>query len=180
LVREEVTEIPDGPCVTANGPLTSDPLVQSIAALTGEEYLYFYDALAPIVAADSIDTSVAFCASRPGKGDADYINCSCPMTEAEYGRFVDALLTVERIPLGDSEREGTGSEESEHFSEGCLAVEVMAARGRDTLAFGPLRPAGLIDPRAGKRPYAVVQLRQNNLAGTLYNIVGFQTNLRCC
>jgi methylenetetrahydrofolate--tRNA-(uracil-5-)-methyltransferase len=176
LVREEVTEIPDGPCVIATGPLTSDPLAMRIAALTGEEYLYFYDALAPIVDADSIDTAVAFRASRYGKGDADYVNC--PMTEAEYGRFVDALLTAERIPLRDFEREEDGSGEPERFFEGCLAVEVMAARGRDTLAFGPLRPVGLVDPRTGKRPYAVVQLRQDNLAGTLYNIVGFQTNLR--
>jgi methylenetetrahydrofolate--tRNA-(uracil-5-)-methyltransferase len=125
---------------------------------------------APIVSADSIDTSVAFRASRYGKGDADYINC--PMTEEEYVRFVEALVGAERIPLRDFEREDA------RFFEGCLPVEVLAARGRDALAFGPLRPVGLADPRTGLRPYAVVQLRQDNLAGTLYNLVGFQTNLR--
>ena len=170
LVREEVTAIPESPAVIATGPLTSDTLAESIAALTGQEHLYFYDALAPIVAADSIDVAAAFRASRYGRGDADYINC--PMTEEEYERFVEALVAAERIPLHEFEQEDA------RFFEGCLAVEVMAARGRDTLAFGPLRPVGLTDPRTGKRPYAVVQLRQDNLAGTLYNLVGFQTNLR--
>jgi len=170
ITRKEVTAIPSGPAIIATGPLTSDPLAEAIGALTGQEYLYFYDALAPIVSADSIDTSVAFRASRYGKGEADYINC--PLTEAEYVRFVAALVAAERIPLHGFEQE------PDRFFEGCLAVEVMAARGRDTLAFGPLRPVGLTDPRTGKRPYAVVQLRQDNLAGTLYNIVGFQTNLR--
>jgi methylenetetrahydrofolate--tRNA-(uracil-5-)-methyltransferase len=170
VVREEVTAIPDGPAVVATGPLTSAALAEAIAELTGQEQLYFYDALAPIVSAESIDMSVAFRASRYGKGDADYINC--PMTEGEYGRFVDALLAAEHIPLRDFERENA------QFFEGCLAVEVLAARGREALAFGPLRPVGLIDPRTGERPYAVVQLRQDNLAGTLYNLVGFQTNLR--
>jgi len=163
LVREEVTAIPAG-------PLTSDPLAEAIADLTGQEHLYFYDALAPIVSAESIDMSIAFRASRYGRGDADYVNC--PMTEVEYARFVDALLVAERIPLRDFEQENA------QFFEGCLAVEVLAARGRDALAFGPLRPVGLTDPRTGRRPYAVVQLRQDNLAGTLYNLVGFQTNLR--
>jgi methylenetetrahydrofolate--tRNA-(uracil-5-)-methyltransferase len=170
VVLEEVTAIPGGPTVIATGPLTSDALAEDIAALAGQEHLYFYDALAPIVAADSIDMSVAFRASRYGRGDADYVNC--PMTEEEYNRFVDALTAAERIPLRDFEQE------PDRFFEGCLAVEVMAARGRETLAYGPLRPVGLTDPRTGKRPYAVVQLRQDNLAGTLYNIVGFQTNLR--
>ncbi len=170
LLREEVTTIPDGPAVIATGPLTSDALAAQIAALTGEDYLYFYDALAPIVSAESIDMSIAFRASRYGKGDADYINC--PMTEEAYYRFVDALTAAERIPLRDFEGE------PDRFFEGCLAVEVMAERGRDTLAYGPLRPVGLTDPRTGRRPYAVVQLRQDNLAGTLYNVVGFQTNLR--
>ncbi len=170
LVREEVTAIPEGPAVIATGPLTSDALAGAIAALTGQEHLYFYDALAPIVAVDSVDMSVAFRASRYGRGDADYINC--PMTEEEYGRFVEALATAERIPLHGFEREDA------RFFEGCLPVEVLAARGRDALAFGPLRPVGLTDPRTGERPYAVVQLRQDNLAGTLYNLVGFQTNLR--
>jgi methylenetetrahydrofolate--tRNA-(uracil-5-)-methyltransferase len=176
LVREEVTAIPEGPTVIATGPLTSNALTRSIAELTGREYLYFYDALAPIVSADSIDLSVAFRASRYGRGDADYVNC--PMAREEYERFVEALLAAERIPLRDFEREGAGSGKPDRFFEGCLAVEVMAERGRDTLAFGPLRPVGLTDPRTGERPYAVVQLRQDNLAGTLYNIVGFQTNLR--
>ncbi len=170
VVREEVTAIPDEPTVIATGPLTSEPLARAIAELTGEEYLYFYDAMAPIVAADSIDMSIAFRASRYGKGGADYINC--PMTEEEYSRFVEALVTAERIPLREFEREDP------RFFEGCLPIEVLAARGRDALAYGPLRPVGLVDPRTGRRPYAVVQLRQDNLAGTLYNMVGFQTNLR--
>lgn len=170
LVRQEITVIPEGPAVIATGPLTSDPLAEAIADLTGQEHLYFYDALAPIVSADSIDMSVAFRASRYGKGDADYINC--PMTEEAYDRFVQALVAAKRIPLRDFEREDA------RFFEGCLPVEVLAARGREALAFGPLRPVGLTDPRTGQRPYAVVQLRQDNLAGTLYNIVGFQTNLR--
>jgi methylenetetrahydrofolate--tRNA-(uracil-5-)-methyltransferase len=170
LVRQEVTAIPQGPVVVATGPLTSAALAEQIAALAGQEHLYFYDALAPIVSADSVDLSVAFRASRYGRGEADYINC--PMTEEEYARFVGALVTAERIPLRGFEREDA------HFFEGCLPVEVLAARGRDALAFGPLRPVGLTDPRTGERPYAVVQLRQDNLAGTLYNVVGFQTNLR--
>jgi len=170
VVRDEVTALPDGPTVIATGPLTSDALATTLAALTGQEHLYFYDALAPIVAADSVDMSVAFRASRYGRGDADYINC--PMTEEEYARFVESLVAAERIPLHGFEQDDA------RFFEGCLAVEVMATRGRDTLAVGPLRPVGLTDPRTGKRPYAVVQLRQDNLAGTLYNIVGFQTNLR--
>jgi len=176
LVRQEATAIPEGPSVIATGPLTSDALADAIAALTGQEHLYFYDALAPIVSADSIDMSVAFRASRYGKGDADYVNC--PMSEEEYKRFVEALLGAERIPLRDFERGSAGPKEPDRFFEGCLAVEVMAERGPDTLAFGPLRPVGLTDPRTNERPYAVVQLRQDNLAGTLYNMVGFQTNLR--
>jgi len=170
VVREEVTKIPEEIAVIATGPLTSNAFAEAIQALIGQEYLYFYDALAPIVAADSIDESVAFRASRYGRGNADYINC--PMTAEEYDCFVAALVTAERIPLRDFEREGA------RFFEGCLPVEVMAARGHDTLAFGPLRPVGLTDPRTGKRPYAAVQLRRDNLAGTLYNLVGFQTNLR--
>jgi methylenetetrahydrofolate--tRNA-(uracil-5-)-methyltransferase len=170
LVREEVTAIPQGPAIISTGPLTSDPLAKALAQLTGQEHLYFYDALAPIISAESVDMSIAFRASRYDKGDADYINC--PMTEEEYNRFVDALLAAELIPLHDFEREDA------RFFEGCLAVEVLAARGRQALAFGPLRPVGLTDPRTGRRPYAVVQLRQDNLAGTLYNLVGFQTNLR--
>ncbi len=173
VVRREVTTLPEGPVVVATGPLTSDALAADIARLTGEEYLYFYDAMAPIVTAESIDMRVAFRASRYGYGtdDAgDYLNC--PMNRAEYERFVDALLAAEMIPLRDFEREDP------RFFEGCLPIEVLARRGREALAFGPLRPVGLVDPRTGRRPYAVVQLRQDNLAATLYNLVGFQTNLR--
>jgi methylenetetrahydrofolate--tRNA-(uracil-5-)-methyltransferase len=170
LVREEVTRIPECPAVIATGPLTSDPLAKAIEELTGEGYLYFYDALAPIVAEASVDSSVAFRASRYGKGDADYINC--PLDEAEYTHFVEALVGADRIPLRGFEKE------EPEFFEGCLPVEVLAARGHDALAYGPMRPVGLTDPRSGSRPHAVVQLRQDNLAGTLYNMVGFQTNLR--
>ncbi len=173
--REEMTRVPDAPVIISSGPLTSDALAADIARLGGHEYLYFYDAISPIVAADSIDMSIAFRASRYGKATGevdrgDYINC--PMTREEYEAFVDALLSAERIHLRQFEQEDP------RFFEGCLPVEVMASRGRDTLAFGPLRPVGLRDPRTGKRPYAVVQLRQDNLAGTLYNLVGFQTNLK--
>ncbi len=173
LIRREVTAVPDGPTIVATGPLTSEALSASIARLTGEESLYFYDAMAPIVAVETIDRAIAFRASRYGRGadeSGDYLNC--PMSGAEYERFVDALLTAETIPLRDFECEDS------HFFEGCLPVEVLAARGRDALAYGPLRPVGLIDPRTGRRPHAVVQLRQDNLAATLFNLVGFQTNLR--
>jgi len=171
LRRQEVEAIPEeGIAVVATGPLTSERLSESIAALTGEDELYFYDAMAPIVSLDSIDTSRVYRASRYGKGDADYLNC--PMTEAEYDAFVEALLGAERIPLRSFERE------DKRFFEACLPVEVIAERGHDALAYGPLRPVGLVDPRTGTRPHAVVQLRQDNLAATLYNMVGFQTNLR--
>ena len=173
LRREEATRIPDGPTIIATGPLTSEALAEEIAALVGADYLYFYDALAPIVRAESIDMTIAFRASRYGRGEdegGDYINC--PMTEEEYRVFVEALLSAERIPLRNFEREDPA------FFEGCLPIEVLAARGMDALAFGPLRPVGLVDPRTGKRPYAVVQLRQDDIAATLYNLVGFQTNLR--
>jgi len=173
VCREEATSIPDEPTIIASGPLTSSRLADEIAALIGEDYLYFYDALAPIVRADTINMDICFRASRYGRGEedeGDYINC--PMTEEEYRRFVDALLSAERIELRQFEREDP------NFFEGCLPIEVLAARGPDALAFGPLRPVGLIDPRTGRRPYAVVQLRQDNVAGTLYNLVGFQTNLR--
>ena len=173
VVREEVTVIPDGPTIIATGPLTAPSLAAEIAALVGEEHLYFYDAIAPMVDAETINMDVAFRASRYGRGEdegGDYINC--PMTREEYERFVDALLTAERIDLRDFERDDP------QFFEGCLPIEQLAARGREALAFGPMRPVGLRDPRTGRRPYAVVQLRQDNLAGTLYNIVGFQTNLR--
>lgn len=173
LRREEATHVPDGPAIIATGPLTSEALAEEIAALVGADYLYFYDALAPIVRAESIDMTIAFRASRYERGEderGDYINC--PMSEGEYRTFVEALLSAERIPLRDFEQEDPT------FFEGCLPIEVLAARGPDALAFGPLRPVGLVDPRTGKRPYAVVQLRQDDIAATLYNMVGFQTNLR--
>nr|MBC7243720.1 FADH(2)-oxidizing methylenetetrahydrofolate--tRNA-(uracil(54)-C(5))-methyltransferase TrmFO [Chloroflexota bacterium] len=169
--RTEVQEIPkEGIVVIATGPLTSQLLAEDIARLTGQEHLYFYDAMAPIVTLESIDMSRAFRASRYGRGQDDYINC--PMTREEYEHFVDELLKAETIPLREFERE------DQHFFEACLPVEVIARRGRNALAFGPLKPVGLIDPRTGRQPYAVVQLRQDNLAGTLYNLVGFQTNLK--
>ena len=170
LRREEVTGLPqEGVTILATGPLTSPSLARQIAQLAGEEQLYFYDAMAPIVSLESIDCSRVFRASRYGRGEADYINC--PMTREEYDRFVEALVSAQTIPLRDFERE------DKRFFEACLPVEVLAARGHDALAYGPLKPMGLLDPRTGERPYAVVQLRQDNLAGTLYNLVGFQTNL---
>ena len=180
VVRREVTEIPVGLTVIASGPLTSPALSQALEALAGGEHLYFYDALAPIVEADSINFQVAFRGSRYGRGEreeGDYINC--PLNEEEYDAFVDALLRAERIPLRSFEQEvEKGVRAGMHrFFEGCLPVEIIAQRGRLALAYGPMRPVGLIDPRTGKRPFAAVQLRQDNLAGTLYNMVGFQTNL---
>ncbi len=181
LVREEVKAIPATPVIVASGPLTSESLSKSIAALSGEGQLFFFDAVAPIVAADSIDLSIAFRASRYGTGDqdeGDYINC--PFTKDEYLAFVEALLHAERIELRSFEeaiRSGVKARFAQFF-EGCLPVEIIAERGRDSLAFGPMRPVGLSDPRTGRRPWAVVQLRQDNLAGSLYNLVGFQTNLK--
>ncbi len=173
LVHEEVTAIPDGPTVIASGPLTSSALAQDIGRLSGQEHLYFYDAVSPIVQAETIDMSIAFRQSRYDRGEqeeGDYINC--PMTREEYETFHEALLAAETITLKQFEREDP------HFFEGCMPVEVLAARGREALAFGPMRPVGLLDQRHGRRPYAVVQLRQDNLIGTLYNLVGFQTNLK--
>jgi methylenetetrahydrofolate--tRNA-(uracil-5-)-methyltransferase len=173
LIREEVTHVPDGPAVIASGPLTSPLLAESLGTLVGRSYLYFYDALSPIVSRESINMEVAFTASRYGRGDevaGDYINC--PMSRDEYTTFVEALLAAERIELKDFEKNDP------FFFEGCLPVEVIASRGHDALAFGPMRPVGLTDPRTGRRPYAVVQLRQDDAAATLYNLVGFQTNLR--
>jgi len=168
--RQEAQEIPSPrPVVIATGPLTSQALSASIAKLTGEEYLYFYDAMAPIVTFDSIDPSKVFRASRYTKDDRDYINS--PLSREEYYHFVEELKAAKTIPLREFERDA-------RFFEGCLPLEVLAQRGRDALAYGPLRPTGLVDPRTGRRPYAVVQLRQDDLAGTLYNMVGFQTNLR--
>lgn len=173
LRREEMIAIPENlPVVVATGPLTSMRLAEKIAALTGSEHLYFYDAMAPIVSAESVDLSVAFRASRyASEGDeGDYLNC--PMTEEEYLRFVHELIHAETIALRQFEQE------DRRFFEACLPVEVLGRRGRQSLAFGPLRPVGLTDPRTGRRPYAVVQLRQDNQAATLYNLVGFQTNLK--
>ncbi|MDO9131304.1 MAG: methylenetetrahydrofolate--tRNA-(uracil(54)-C(5))-methyltransferase (FADH(2)-oxidizing) TrmFO [Anaerolineales bacterium] len=178
--RQEVTDIPRAPAIIASGPLTSENLSKAVAELTGEEHLHFYDAIAPILTLESINLEVAFRASRYGKGEqdtGDYINC--PFTQAEYESFVEALISAERIQLRDFEREvEAGVKAGAHrFFEGCLPVEILARRGHAALAFGPMRPVGLTDPHQAKRPYAVVQLRQDNLAGSLYNLVGFQTNL---
>jgi methylenetetrahydrofolate--tRNA-(uracil-5-)-methyltransferase len=183
VVREEVREIPDGPVIIASGPLTSKSLSEAIQQLTGNEHLYFFDAIAPIVTLDSVNMAVAFRGSRYGrsvKEDGDYINC--PLNQDEYEAFVTALAGAERIELKEFDRlheSGEGVKAGGHkYFEGCLPVEVLACRDRRALAYGPLRPVGLLDPRSGKRPFAVVQLRQDNLAGTLYNLVGFQTNLK--
>ncbi len=169
----EITTIPDEPTIIASGPLTSTALAEDIGRLTGEEYLYFYDALSPLVDAETINMDIAYRANRWDKGDnpeGDYINC--PMDEAQYLAFVRALVEAERIELRDFEQEDP------NFFEGCLPIEQLAARGEKSLAFGPMRPVGLINPHNDIRPHAVVQLRQDNLAGTLYNLVGFQTNIK--
>ena len=179
IVREEVKEIPQSLCIIASGPLTSPALSQSIAALSSEEHLFFFDAIAPVIHADSINMEVAFRASRYGTGEqdeGDYINC--PLTREEYYEFVEALLNAERIALRSFEDAIKSGVKAGQFFEGCLPIEIIAERGLDSLAFGPMRPVGLRDARTGKRPYAVVQLRQDNLAGSLYNLVGFQTNLK--
>lgn len=171
VIEKQVTSLEfDGPVVVATGPLTSDNLAQVILKLTGSEHLSFYDAAAPIVTAESVDMSIAFAASRYGRGDDDYLNC--PMNKEEYEAFLGALVQAESVPLK--------SFEQEHFKvyEGCMPIEVMAKRGSDTIRFGPLKPVGLTDPRTGHRPWAVVQLRKENAEGSLYNIVGFQTNLK--
>ncbi|MFS8741499.1 FADH(2)-oxidizing methylenetetrahydrofolate--tRNA-(uracil(54)-C(5))-methyltransferase TrmFO [Synechococcus sp. WC10meta] len=170
LRREEVTEIPEGIAVLCTGPLTSEPLAKALQAFTGLEYLSFFDASSPIVTGDSLNRAVVFQASRYDRGEAAYLNC--PMTEAEYERFWQALVEAEQVPLKDFEKE------ERKFFEGCLPIEEMARRGKDTLRFGPLKPVGLVDPRTGSRPYAVVQLRQEDRAGKLWNLVGFQTNLK--
>lgn len=186
LIRKEVTEIPPAPVVVASGPLTSEGLSKSIAGLSGDEHLFFFDAISPIVRAESVDMSVAFRASRYGKNsgssgsasedDGDYINC--PFTKEEYYDFLNALRAAERIELRSFEDAIKTGVKAGQFFEGCLPVEVIAERGDESLAYGPMRPVGLRDPRTGKRPHAVAQLRQDNLAGSLYNIVGFQTNLK--
>jgi methylenetetrahydrofolate--tRNA-(uracil-5-)-methyltransferase len=190
IQRDEVTALPDpaehGPVIVATGPLTSPDLSAAIAAFTGREHLAFFDAISPIVLAETIDHSKVFRASRwnrslrgPDTGaradappdtaaDGDYLNC--PFTEPEYTRFHEAVVRAEKAAVHDFDRT--------KFFEGCLPVEVMAARGRDTLRFGPMKPSGLVDPRTGRRPYAVVQLRQDTLAGDHYSLVGFQTQLK--
>ena len=194
LVREEMARIPtslDGPLIIATGPLTSDSLSADIAAMVGNKHLYFYDAISPIVLAESIDMSKVFRASRWGRslrgaggamgatgatdgacgvddGEGDYLNC--PFTNAEYARFYEALMAAERAPLHDFDEA--------KFFEGCLPIEVMASRGVDTLRFGPMKPVGLVDPRTGREAYAVVQLRQDNLAGDHFSLVGFQTQMK--
>ena len=179
IVRQELEQIPDSPAIIASGPLTSPTLSASIAALSSEEHLFFFDAIAPIVHAESVNMNIAFRASRYDKGEqdeGDYINC--PFTKEEYYTFVEALLQAQRIELRAFEDAIKSGVKAGHFFEGCLPVEIIAERGVDSLAFGPMRPVGLRDARTGKRPYAVVQLRQDNLAGSLYNLVGFQTNLK--
>ncbi|MDQ0337254.1 methylenetetrahydrofolate--tRNA-(uracil-5-)-methyltransferase [Caldalkalibacillus uzonensis] len=166
--RQEITSLPEGITVVATGPLTSDALSAKLRDLTGEEYLYFYDAAAPIVEKESINMDKVFIASRYDKGEAAYINC--PMSEEEFDRFYEALISAESVPLKEFEKE--------IYFEGCMPIEVMAKRGKQTILFGPMKPVGLVNPRTGKQPFAVVQLRQDNSAGTLYNIVGFQTHLK--
>jgi methylenetetrahydrofolate--tRNA-(uracil-5-)-methyltransferase len=167
VLRKEATDIPDGPVVIATGPLTSDALVEKIEALSGET-LYFYDAASPIIHRDSIDERVVYRASRYGKGEAAYLNC--PMTKEQYYAFVEDLATAELSPIKNFEED--------MYFEGCLPVETIARRGPETLRFGPMKPVGLPDPSTGKEPFAVVQLRQDDAEGRLFNIVGFQTRLR--
>jgi methylenetetrahydrofolate--tRNA-(uracil-5-)-methyltransferase len=187
VVREEIARVPSdaamSPLVIATGPLTSDPLSADIAALVGGDHLYFYDAISPIVLAESIDMSKVFRASRWGRslrgeaagpacgiddGEGDYLNC--PLTQEEYERFYQALTTAESATIHDFDKE--------KFFEGCLPIEVMAHRGTDTLRFGPMKPVGLVDPRTGRTPYAAVQLRQDNIAGDHFSLVGFQTQIK--
>ncbi len=168
VVSKEITSIPDENVIIATGPLTTDVLFEEIKKLTSEENLYFYDAAAPIVTLDSVDFSSAYRASRYGKGDDDYINC--PMTEEEYKTFYQALISAECTDIKEMDKAVV--------FEGCMPVETMASRGESTLLFGPLKPVGLPDPKTRKEPYAVVQLRQDNKNGTLFNMVGFQTHLK--
>lgn len=174
VVEDEVTEIPEGRVMIATGPLTSDGLANSIREICGE-HLYFHDAAAPIVTFESIDMQKAFFASRYGRGEADYINC--PMDKDEYLRFYGELINAESAPLKEHDREHFAKDGFKVY-EGCMPVEVLAKRGEDTLRFGPLKPVGLTDPRTDRRPYAVVQLRAENAQGSMYNLVGFQTNLK--
>lgn len=169
VVNKEVTEIPDGNVIIASGPLTSDSFANSIKEFTKAEHLHFFDAIAPIVEKDSINFDVAFYASRYDKGEASYINC--PMDKEQYEKFYNYLINAPRIELKEFEKDAK-------VFEGCMPIEVMASRGVDTLRFGPMKPVGLVDKRTEKINYAVVQLRQDNSAKTLYNLVGFQTNLK--
>ncbi|WP_413033966.1 FADH(2)-oxidizing methylenetetrahydrofolate--tRNA-(uracil(54)-C(5))-methyltransferase TrmFO [Paenibacillus xylanilyticus] len=169
VVNEELTSLPeDGIVVVATGPLTSPALSEQIKSLMGEEYFYFYDAAAPIIEKDSIDMNKVYLASRYDKGEAAYLNC--PMTEEEFDVFYDALITAEVAQLKEFEKE--------IYFEGCMPIEVMMKRGKQTALFGPMKPVGLVNPHTGELPHAVVQLRQDNAAGTLYNLVGFQTHLK--
>ena len=165
VIHEEVDKIPDGPCVIATGPLSSEKMIEAMSGIIHEEYCYFYDAAAPIVTKESIDFSKAYKKSRYDKGSADYINC--PMSQEEFFAFYQAVITAETAKLHEFEKEV--------YFEGCMPFEVMAKRGKDTLLFGPMKPVGL--EKDGVRPYAVVQLRQDNAEASLYNIVGFQTHL---
>lgn len=169
VINKEVTEIPDGYVIIATGPLTGGGLAESISQICGK-YLSFFDAAAPIVTFESLDKDLVFFASRYGRGDDDYINC--PMNKEEYLHFYNELVNAESAELKEFDREAF------KVYEGCMPVEVLAKRGEDTIRFGPLKPVGLTDPRTGKRPYAVVQLRKENHEGTMYNLVGFQTNLK--
>ncbi len=170
IVREEVQKIPEeGIVIVATGPLTSEALAEDLKRYTGEDYFHFYDAIAPIVYADSIDWDEVFVADRYQREGEEGAYVNCPLTKEEYERFVEELLAAEKVPFKDFEKP--------KYFEGCLPIEVMAERGKDTLRFGPMKPVGLIDPRTGKEPYAVVQLRPENREKTLYNLVGFQTKL---
>lgn len=168
VIEEEITEIPEGITVIATGPLTSEPLSKAIQAFNGSEGFYFYDAAAPIIDKSTIDMDKVYLKSRYDKGEAAYLNC--PMNEEEFYAFREALVNAEVAPLKEFEKE--------KFFEGCMPIEVMASRGPKTMLFGPMKPVGLEDPKTGKRPYAVIQLRQDNAAASLYNIVGFQTHLK--
>ena len=168
VVDEEVTEVPEGPVIIATGPLTSDALSKAIGAYFGSDYLHFFDAAAPLVTAESVDMNEAWWQSRYDRGTPDYVNCA--MNKEQYEAFIAELISAE-------EAEVHGFEDKRVF-EGCMPVEVMARRGQDTLRYGPLKPVGLVDPKTGKEPYAVVQLRQDNAAKSVYNLVGFQTHLK--
>jgi methylenetetrahydrofolate--tRNA-(uracil-5-)-methyltransferase len=184
VVREEVTAVPEeGPCILATGPLASDAIAAAIARFTGSEYLYFYDAISPIIEADTIDRTRVFGASRYGKGGDDYLNC--PLTAEEYDRFYEALVAATEAPSHDIDRPAHGKNvggPAPHaktpYFEGCLPIEEMARRGRSTLLFGPMKPVGLVDPKTGRQPFAVVQLRQDTLAGDFFSMVGFQNHLK--